>query len=278
MLSGPVLRVITAILIAMSTAQPNPPATLTVYPVSRCKMLYLVRHAEGYHNQAKAQAEREGTHTPPAAVLWENTTGRKYWDAKLTPEGEKQCDDARLKMLVSPAAFSEPELVLVSPLTRTLQTATLLFKAGSRQFVASELCREKVDVYVCEGRRNVTELRPEFGHVDFSAVETNQDSWFYDNKEDDAAVQARAMAFLELIRSRKEQTIAVVSHKKFLQNLLKAASIHDQPTQRIFANAEVRAYQLCDFGQSNAQNKTANTSGSINSSELQSSESSKAEL
>ena len=162
-----------AVLLIAASPEPSSSA-LKLYPTSRCKTLYLIRHAEGLHNQAKANATRDRTHSPPYAVLFENVTGRTYWDAALTPQGRSQCEEARLKMLVSEAAFAEPEVVVVSPLTRTLQTASLIYEPGSRPFVASELCREKVDVYICEGRRNVSELRKEFTHVDFSSVETDE--------------------------------------------------------------------------------------------------------
>ena len=174
----------------------DPDVTIALFPVNKCKLLSLVRHAQGFHNQAKANAERFGpvsthsssqchprpsaaahsataplaaifslplspaaslplrlaapvsrclclgashasllfsrylclgashallifsrylclaafhvslplslalthcllnvrdeTHDPPHAVLYENTTGKLYWDAELTKKGRKQ--------------------------------------------------------------------------------------------------------------------------------------------------------------------------------------------
>lgn len=239
----PLVLMLTAGSMASSGSSSN---DFVLHPVSRCKTLYLVRHAEGFHNQAKANATRDGTHEPPHAVLFENVTGKTYWDAQLTSNGKRQCDESRLKMLVSEAAFAEPEVVVVSPLTRTLQTASLMYGPGSRPFVATELCREKIDSYICEGRRNVSELRKEFSHVDFSDVETDHDTWFYDRKEDDAATKVRARQFFQWIMNRPEHTIAVVSHKHFLRVMLdEFSALGDKESRRPFQNAEMQRFHLC---------------------------------
>merc|ERR1712166_243155 len=104
--SMPCLQLAACLVLAVAvTTEPAAHSKLTLYPDSHCKLLYLVRHAEGVHNEAKANATRDKTHHPPYAVLFENTTGRQYWDANLTAAGEVQCDETRLKMLVSNAAF-----------------------------------------------------------------------------------------------------------------------------------------------------------------------------
>jgi hypothetical protein len=118
--------------------------------------------------------------------LLEKNSGHKYWDARLTPAGEVQC--AQLKESIrgdNVWSFKKPlnlDLVVVSPLTRCLQTATLsLGRADDPQappFVATELCRERVGPYMCDGRRKLSELKDEFPGVDFSLVETEEDIGF----------------------------------------------------------------------------------------------------
>merc|ERR1712166_1213046 len=98
----------------------DPDVTIALFPVNKCKLLSLVRHAQGFRNQAKANATRDKTRDPPHAVLFENTTGKLYWDAELTKKGRKQCNNRRLNLLVCEAAFSEPEVVLVSPVRLSL--------------------------------------------------------------------------------------------------------------------------------------------------------------
>jgi len=252
--SGWLMFTICSLAFAAERPSPSPAAdpdvTIALFPVNKCKLLSLVRHAQGFHNQAKANATRDKTHDPPHAVLFENTTGKLYWDAELTKKGRKQCNNRRLNLLVSEAAFSEPEVVLVSPMRRTLHTATLIYGRGSRPFIATEWAREKIDAYVCEGRSSLSQLRKGYSHVDFSAVETEEDTWFYNAKEDDHAVQHRARMLLQLVASRSEKHIAIVSHKHFLRNLLLQFSVRsDLEVHKPFESAEVRQFQFCNLEQ-----------------------------
>jgi phosphohistidine phosphatase SixA len=98
------------------------------------KLIHFVRHAQGFHNiDSRPIHEREP-------------------DARLTPEGEAQC-----AALAADVTHLTPELVVASPLTRTLQTATLVFGAHLRgssppPLIACEHARETVN-YLCDCRR-----------------------------------------------------------------------------------------------------------------------------
>ncbi|KAH8646093.1 histidine phosphatase superfamily [Xylariales sp. PMI_506] len=73
--------------------------------------LHCVRHGEGYHN-----------------------LGDHCWtirDPKLTPRGEQQCEDAREAYFGDLQA--QISLIAASPLTRTLQTALLVFQPALAQ-------------------------------------------------------------------------------------------------------------------------------------------------
>ena len=87
-------------------------AASPVGPASPLKTLYLIRHGESEAN---------------AARLAGNGAGYLCEDALLTPRGEQQA-----RALLSHPAFGEapPDLVLVSPLRRTMQTAMLGFGAA----------------------------------------------------------------------------------------------------------------------------------------------------
>ena len=54
--------------------------------------------------------------------------------------------------------------------------------------------------------------------MDFAEVIQEEDAMFA-QKEDDAAVARRALAFMDWLMRRPERRIAVVSHSVFLQNL-----------------------------------------------------------
>ncbi len=95
------------------------------------------------------------------------------------------------------------DLVVVSPLRRTLQTATSIFPSfyhiisfsfreifSSRKydnipFIANELCRESYGVVVCDKRRNLIEIKEEYPRrVNFSLIETEEDTWWTVERED----------------------------------------------------------------------------------------------
>ena len=147
------------------------------------KVLHFVRHAEGHHNVAASPYTRgsEGYLRALAEFQW--------YDSRLSAKGESQC--AALREAVRGLDY---DLILVSPLTRTLQTATLAFAregaernhtstAGDNRkldeqnvpWLAHEAIRERFGRNPCDNRRNVAELSAEFKHVDFSLVATDVD-------------------------------------------------------------------------------------------------------
>lgn len=226
----------------------------SLFSQERCKRVFFIRHAEGWHNLA----EHESTYTPKVDVLLEKNTGRKYWDAALTPKGEQQCGALKANIRGSTTwGFDKPlnlDLVVVSPLMRTLQTAELsLGEATSKnapKFLAQPLCRERIADYVCDGRCELSVLKRQFPGVDFSLVETEKDDDFYNQKEDIERVRARAVVFLQWLCSRPERRIAVVTHSIFLRNLFyqfgTSLSEADQMAIKTFpANAEMRSIMLC---------------------------------
>ena len=127
----------------------------------RVKLLHLVRHAQGTHN-----VDPEGVSRQPSGL-----------DARLTEEGERQC-----AALAAAAAGLRPEVVISSPLMRTLKTAALSFDVQLRQggvpLVALEDCRETVN-YLCDARRplslNVAELAAAGLAVDTAGCPDEQD-------------------------------------------------------------------------------------------------------
>jgi len=181
----------------------------------RCKRVFFIRHAEGTHNVA----ERNSTFTPKENVLLAENTGMEHWDARLTPKGEAQC--AALKASIRGEGvwgYAKPlnlDLVVVSPLTRCLQAAVLSlgYPSGAQAppFLCTELCRERVADFMCDGHRPKSALAAEYPGVDFALLETEEDELFKTMKEDDAACQARGRAFLQWLCGRPEIHIAVLT-------------------------------------------------------------------
>jgi broad specificity phosphatase PhoE len=142
------------------------------------------------------------------------------------------------------------DVILVSPLTRALQTATLMFvdELKSRnppRFVAIELCREAFGGHPCDQRRTRSELHRDFPHVDFSLVETDEDTWHNPEKRETVReVALRCDKMLDVLRARQERNIALVSHGVFLETLLNRCSlacVSEDVRSRRFDNAELRS-------------------------------------
>jgi hypothetical protein len=77
----------------------------------RCKMVYFIGNAEGYHNLVEAHE-----------LLVENG-GNRFFDAALTEKGLEEC--YRLKTEMACTKFNlDIQLIITSPLTRALQTST----------------------------------------------------------------------------------------------------------------------------------------------------------
>ncbi|MCO5576452.1 hypothetical protein L7F22_030262 [Adiantum nelumboides] len=135
------------------------PGNLSVHSLRNCKIIHLVRHAQGYHNVV-------GEHDYEAYMSYD------YVDASLTPLGWDQVDRLR-KHLERINLTKKIELVVTSPLMRTMQTAVGAFggsnyderdsspplmvqnaggsnlpaisSSGCPPFIAVELCREHMD-------------------------------------------------------------------------------------------------------------------------------------
>uniref|UniRef100_A0A7N2N6P9 Phosphoglycerate mutase-like protein 1 n=1 Tax=Quercus lobata TaxID=97700 RepID=A0A7N2N6P9_QUELO len=216
----------------------------SLYPLHRTKTLHLVRHAQGIHNV-------EGEKDHDAYLSYD------LFDANITPLGWKQVDNLR-KHVHACGLSKRIDLVVVSPLLRTMQTAVGVFggeaytdginvpplmaantgKSGrpamsslnSPPFVAVELCREHLGLHPCDKRRSITEYRPLFPAVDFSLasnlsllIENDDDIlWMPDIRERDEEVAARGQKFLKWLWTRKEKEIAIVSHSGFLFHTLSA--------------------------------------------------------
>jgi broad specificity phosphatase PhoE len=140
------------------------------------------------------------------------------------------------------------DVVLVSPLTRTLETATLMFADRKLPFVAVEMCREAHGGHPCDQRRPVSVIRKEFPHVDFSGVGTDEDTWHNpERRETVREVSIRCDKFLAMLRARPERNIVVVSHGVFLETLLNRCGLFctdDSVRMKRFENAEMRSIVL----------------------------------
>ncbi|MFO1302964.1 MAG: histidine phosphatase family protein [Burkholderiales bacterium] len=174
-----------------------------------------IRHGESTFNAAWAASPTDPMH----------------WDARLSARGREQVRHARDAVQAHPV-----EVVLVSPLTRAIETALGLFEGhpASPAMEVVPLLRERVE-NSCDVGRRPAELAAEFARLSFTHV---PDVWWHADGEPDARgicvepdalVQARVESFRRALQARRERTIAVVGHGTFLRYL----------TGKSLANCEV---------------------------------------
>ena len=206
------------------------------------KTIYFVRHAEGYHNKGERELPN-----------WKSDNlglDPKYRDARLTPAGIAQSE--ALNKDLRKRAVPPPELVVVSTLSRTIQTAQTGFKGlpgWPTTFVSTELCRERISVHECDHRRTLTDLKQDFPFIDFSLVKDEDDALWTTRKENEPSEMAatlcyeRADEFLTWLKARPERSIAVVAHWVFLKHVFTAHAA-DPALSANFRNAELRTAAL----------------------------------
>ncbi len=142
-------------------------------------------------------------------------------DARLTPTGEAQVREARSLLRDRPV-----ELVVVTPLTRALQTALGIFEGhpSNPRFVVEALHRERLEGSGDVGRAPV-HLVAEYPTLDFDHL---HDVWWHAEGEVgpsglqveplDTTLQ-RVALFREYLAGRSERHVAVVGHGTFFYHL-----------------------------------------------------------
>jgi broad specificity phosphatase PhoE len=184
--------------------------------------LLLVRHAQALHN---------------ATQDW------SIHDPKLTELGEQQSRELHESLKASKIG-NEVELIVVSPMRRTLQTATIGFdwmiKKGTKVMLDANW-QENADK-PCDTGNKISVMEAEFPQYDFSTVDpsypdktTNLSSNPYAFTE--KAILARGQTCLKALYDRPEKVIAVVSHSGFLRTAV---------CNRMFFNADWRVFTFDD--------------------------------
>lgn len=162
-----------------------------------------------------------------------------HFDARLSARGHEQVRQAQAALARYPVG-----LVLVSPLTRALETAVGLFREhpSAPSIEVVPLLRERVE-NSCDVGRPPADLAAEFPGLGFAHLPP---VWWHAEGQPDprgicvepeAVVQGRAAAFREFLRGRNERVIAVVAHGTFLWHL----------TGKVLANCEVAEVDPVEF-------------------------------
>jgi broad specificity phosphatase PhoE len=200
---------------------------------SDTKVVHWIRHGQGFHNSTADLVRALGVQfstsvdagLPGSAGTFEQAAGVQNpymldWmaDPPLTQLGRDQAASLQLT-----ARTLNPELVVVSPLSRAVKTALIGFDhlvdgaATKVPFVANELVRETNGKHTCDRRRETSEAARDFPMVDFSALDSKEDPTWTEQRETSAAISCRGYSFLtEWLRQRPEKEIVVATHSAFL--------------------------------------------------------------
>lgn len=219
------------------------------------KVVHFQRHGQGYHNLIYTMMSDFGS---PVEDIYDTDPKRNPFvrselaDSPLTSLGREQCLEKR-----ELANSLNPELIVVSPLHRAVQTAQLTFAdfMGDIRFVGHDLCREELGLLVCNKRRPLSETIREFPHVDFSMTSGEEDRlWMPDERESPLDKSKRIYSFLaDYIQLRTEKEIAVVGHSAYFFNMCNAVLDcgDDEEIKKWFGTSEIRSLVLT-FDDANA--------------------------
>jgi broad specificity phosphatase PhoE len=196
---------------------------------------HFVRHAEGVHNVA-------------GSISYDNYKLEEFYDAVLTENGINQCKNLSKKCLES-RVLDDIDLLVVSPMRRTLQTASFAFPGllSKANWIALDEIREQTGLHPCDRRHPISQLSRGFGHVDFSFVAADHDPLYglYNNvREPEEAVCERAKNFLRWLEAREEKNIIVVTHSGFLKVLFDQVLDVDHEERIFYSNCELRSYRF----------------------------------
>lgn len=242
------------------------------------RLVYFVRHAQAMHNvqeqEAVAAARAKRANETDQEVARKSVLNNPaLTDAPLSPEGLEQshrmANQLRLLHQLDADRFPFPQVVLVSPLRRALQTATALYYASSSnsnsssasqrrgrpKIVALEALREKRTGYMADERSCVQQLQREFPHINFDDLLLCNHPTLTTTRvppvgEDNEALRMRTRNFVasSYMANLPEDCIAIVTHKAWLRELHHSVPGSDTTTttcsfspSATFTNAEVRA-------------------------------------
>eukprot|EP01083_Nonionella_stella_P036273 98985_1 len=163
-----------------------------------------------------------------------NNIDSYYWDVAntwLTEQGEKSVKSLRKMKLEKTDFYDNIELVVSSPLLRTLQTSYHIFEGRNIPMMVSKHITECYSATCDEGtpKTNFLKKYPQF--TQYKGWDALEENWWPNDYNDNE--RHRMKLFTQFLYQRPEQCVAVVSHSSFLSGYL----------GRGFANAEINWYQ-----------------------------------
>ena len=165
------------------------------------KVLQLIRHGYSLHNELFNKIGVQAFRIPLS------------YDAPLTNHGHVES----IELGYNWDKKHDIELVLVSPLTRTLETCMNIFGDTNIRIECHEFLREyPIGEDTCNKRSSLTEIKGKYPKIDFNLSMDDDLLWKENYRETIPELEIRIQIMINYIRSRKETNIAIVGHSSFL--------------------------------------------------------------
>ena len=169
------------------------------------KKVYCIRHGKALHNVLQPLIGK---------IAY---TDEKYTDTPLVDEGQYQSE----KLGLTWREKSNIEVVFVSPLTRTLDTAINIFKNMNVKLIANEeIIEYPQGKEYCNLRKCKSELEKKYPMVDFSNLDENPKYWKGEIEETFKELNERDLHFKSMLKNCNYKKICIVSHSTYLKQFL----------------------------------------------------------
>ena len=169
------------------------------------KKVYCIRHGQATHN-IDFKIRGEIAYIDPI-----------HKDSKLTSEGIKEAEILNKHLLKI-----KSDIILVSPLTRTIQTCLLSTNKIDKKILSLEEVREfPCGIHTPNNRKTKNELIKLYPEIDFSEIIENEDIYWNHNREENyQELDNRINKFKVWIKKRPENNFLLFSHASFISRLL----------------------------------------------------------
>ena len=163
------------------------------------KTLYCIRHGTSEHNVRYKKVGEKAFH--------------EQMDTKLVSKGISEA----IFLSETWCNINDIELVIVSPLSRTLKTAELIFKEHNVPIIVLEdLIEHPQHKEICNKRDNKYTLQLNYPRFDFSNIQEST-VWNDEKIETHIDLKERCQNIKKWLLNRSETKICIVSHSSFLQ-------------------------------------------------------------
>jgi len=164
------------------------------------KILHLIRHGHSLHNELFHKIGVEAFRIPLTI------------DSPLTQEGHLQS----IELGHTWQNKNDIELVLVSPLTRTLETCMNIFGDTDIPIESHEFLREyPIGEDTCNKRSSLNIIKKKYTKVKFNLDDDQDLLWTSEYRESLDELEIRLQIMIDYLKSRKETNIAIIGHSSF---------------------------------------------------------------